>query len=270
MANAIRSAKSGSDWTANELLAYNIAVSPVAPQDFFPVPDPPLNHIDPAILTAPPGATDPAISDPASEYLGYLELAANATQESFIDTFAAETLKLLGFAERGTIVTTRFAIPLTICADDTHTAPTGACLLSRPSLVLLVLAQDKTLSNRTNAEAQAVAGAIAAFQYNNHKRKSHGLATLDRMTVPCIAMSGTRPAFYLVPVTTDLSEAVITGRYPAAQTRVRECATVHVATHTWCLGTGMEDTEYRKLALRRFLAFKGLAKSYWVDVLAGF
>lgn len=82
MANIIRSAKSGSDWTDNVLIAYNITISSV-----FPVPDPSLDHIDPTILNSPPGTLDPVVSD----------LAVRATQETFIDDFAAETLKPLGF-----------------------------------------------------------------------------------------------------------------------------------------------------------------------------
>ena len=33
--------------------------------------------------------------------------------------------------------------------------------------------------------------------------------------------------------------------------------------------TGMEDVEYRKLALKRFLAFKALAEIHWRRILEG-
>jgi hypothetical protein len=130
-----------------------------------------------------------------------------------------------------------------------------------------MLAEDKTLTNRTSAVAQVIAVAIVAFQFNNKKRMDHGLDSLGAMTLPCITMNGTLPTFYLVPVTTELSNAVITGQYPATQTRVLACATV--PTHILRASTGMEDTEYRKLALKRFLAFKLLAKSHWAHVLEG-
>ncbi|KAF8836673.1 hypothetical protein BDN67DRAFT_973863 [Paxillus ammoniavirescens] len=58
-------------------------------------------------------------------------------------------------------------------------------------------------------------------------------------------MKSTRPTFYLIPVTTELSNVVITGQYPATQTRVLRCVTVARRA-----STGMEDTEYRKLALK--------------------
>jgi hypothetical protein len=66
------------------------------------------------------------------------------------------------------------------------------CLIYRPTFILLVLVEDKTLNNRTDAEAQVIAEAIAAFQFNNRKRKEHGLDPLDAMTIPAITMSGTR------------------------------------------------------------------------------
>jgi hypothetical protein len=59
-----------------------------------------------------------------------------------------------------TLVRTRYAIQLTICGDANRAAQTDVCLLYRPSLILLVLVEDKTLSNRTDAEAQVVAEAI--------------------------------------------------------------------------------------------------------------
>jgi len=264
MANVIRSAKSGSDWSANELIAYNITVSSLPPTEFFSTPDPSLDGIDPAILNSPSHDENPTFSDVAAKYLGYLNLAVRATQESFIDNFAAETLKLLGFNERGTTVSPRYIIPLTICGDANRVAQTDVCLLHNRTLVLLVLVEDKTITNMTDAEAQVVAEAIAAFQFNNRKRKEHDLDALDVMTIPCITMSGTRPTFYLVPVSSDLSNAVITGQYPATKTQVLRCV-----THNRRVSTGMEDTEYRKLALKRFLAFKGLAKGHWLRIVQG-
>ena len=267
MANLIRSAKSSSDWTDNELITYNITITSISPSKFFPMPDLSLDLIDPAILDSPAGATDPAISNVAAEYLGYLDLAARATQENFINDFTAETLKLLGYNERGTTVSTCYIIPLTICGEGNRATQMDVCLIHHPTFILLVLIEDKTLSNRTDAEAQVMAEAIAAFQFNNRKHKDHGLDPLDLMTIPAITMTGTHPTFFLVPVTLELSNAVITGQHPVIQTWVLHCATI--LTHLWCTSTGMEDTEYRKLALKCFLAFKTLAKSHWMDILEG-
>ncbi|KAF8067582.1 hypothetical protein FPV67DRAFT_1141745 [Lyophyllum atratum] len=121
--------------------------------------------------------------------------------------------------------------------------------------------------NKTSPEAQVVAVAIAAFQSNNAKREACGLPPLNAMTISCITMTGTRPTFYLVPVTQDLSDAVILGQYPATQTQVLKCVTIRDAQ---TIREGMENTEYRKLTLKRLLAFKALAKSHWEQSLNGF
>lgn len=269
MANLIRSAKSGRDWSVNELLAYHITIKPLSPDEFFRSgADPSLDDLDPAILNARPGADDPELSDITVRYLGHLDLATSATQQSLIDDFARETLHLLGFSERNVILSTRFIIPLTICGETNTTAQTDVCLLRRPTLILLILVEDRTLSNSTDAQSQVVAEAIGAFQLNNRKREGRGLDPLESMTIPCITMSGTRPTFYLVPVTRALSTAVATGQYPAAETMVFKCVTV--AGRHRRANEGMEDTEYRKLALRRLLAFKTLAKSHRQTILYDF
>ncbi|KIM45344.1 hypothetical protein M413DRAFT_338289 [Hebeloma cylindrosporum] len=79
------------------------------------------------------------------------------------------------------------------------------------------------------------------------------------MTIPCIIMSGNRPTFYLVPVTQELSNAVIGGVYPTTVTQVLKCVTV--AAHIRRVGVGMDDTEYSNFALKHLLAFKALAES---------
>ena len=50
MANINRSAKSGSDWTSNELLADNIDVIVEVAQTFFQMPNLPAPTVDPEIL----------------------------------------------------------------------------------------------------------------------------------------------------------------------------------------------------------------------------
>jgi len=230
------------------------------PADFFPTPDPSLDHIDPTILTSP---LDDLPLDGPARYLGCLSLVTRVPQECFILDFAAETLRLLDFQGYHLFVPLRFAIPPTISGGADPVTQTGL-LCTHPFLVLLVLITDKTLANEADADAQIVATAIEAFRFNNKMRGEHGLDPLDAMTIPCISMAITCPTFYLVPVTTALSNAVI-GQRPPTQCQVLRCPTVTTCT----AGIGLKDTEYRKLVLRRFLAFKALAKSHWVHILEG-
>ena len=245
------------------LEAYDITFLSLPPDEFFPNPDPSLDHIDPAILNSPPGNTNPTLSSAAFRYLSYLNCTIRSTEDSLAETFAVETLKLLGFEGYPAIVHSHRAFPLTICGEANHVTHVDVCLVHNLSFILI---EGKTLASGADAKAQVVADAIAVFQFNNRIRISRGLNPLDSMTIPCFLMTKTRPTFYLVPVTTALNNAVITGQYPATQTRVLQCVTEPHVLHTT---NGMEDVEYRKLALKRLLAFKTLAKSYWVHFLEG-
>jgi hypothetical protein len=93
-------------------------------------------------------------------------------------------------------------------------------------MILLILQADKTVFNASDPEPQVVAEAIAVYQHNNQHRVRIGLSMLDTMTVPCVTMTGMHPTFYLVPVTRELSDAVITGQWPKAETNVLKCVMV--------------------------------------------
>jgi len=72
-------------------------------------------------------------------------------------------------------------------------------------------------------------------------------------------MIGTRPIFYLVPVTRELSEAVATAQYPISPTMVKRCV---AASNKRCL-KGMETPDFRQVALQHYYAFRTLAEAHW-------
>ena len=264
MANIIRSARSGSDWSRNELLAYRITVASVQPQEFFgQEADPPLTGLDPALITSPLDLYDTNMSRDTSRFLEYLDLATNSGQETATDDFVREFLRIVGFDEElGLVLRTHHIVPLFNCGDDNAVAQPDVCMVDRRLTILLVVQEDKIVHNhRSIPEPQVISEAIAAYQYNNERRGTMGLSSLHTMTIPCITMVGTRPTFYLVPVTEDLSDAVSTGQWPSVETKVLKCVTV--AGRHCRLTEGMEAPEYRKLAFQRMVAFKGLAKSHW-------
>jgi len=265
MANLIRSPKSSSDWSPNELIAYNITVTTQSLQEFFRGrnTEPPLDGINPSLINSAVDADD--VSDDTFHYLTHLDLATRAVQESMLDGFSKETLRILGFQERGLSIITHFLIPLIICGDNHCFAQTDVCLLDRQSMILLVLQEDKTVFDMAPPEPRVIAEAIAAYQHNNEKRETIGHPTLDAMTIPCIVMVGTRPTFYLVPVTRALSIAVMTGQYPETPTEVVKCVTSLGPNRRF--NEGMETPEFRRVALQRFVAFKSLAKEYWQTFL---
>jgi len=84
------------------------------------------------------------------------------------------------------------------------------------------------------------------------------------MTIPCITMVGTHPTFSQVPVTQELSEAVIGGQYPCQKTLVTKCVVPSLSKQE----EGLEVPGFRREALRHFVAFKTLARSFWSALVA--
>ena len=77
MAHLIRSAKSGSDWTTNELLAYNIRVSSQTPHSFYGIPLPPVASLNDPDLVSGTLSTQ-GLNDGTYRLLQYLDLASTA------------------------------------------------------------------------------------------------------------------------------------------------------------------------------------------------
>ena len=81
MANLNRSAKSGSDWTTNDLLAYNIRVCSQSPAKFYNQPLPTLaslSSLDPNLLSST--LHTQGLSDETYRLLQYLDLGRERIQ----------------------------------------------------------------------------------------------------------------------------------------------------------------------------------------------
>ena len=256
MADLIRSAKSGSDWTSNELAAYNITVRRQSAPDFFGYqPNTIPEYLDPEFVHSPVPPNDNIADVATFRILQYIDLAtrANATQESAIDDVARELLRLLNFEEKGTLLRSRYAIPFLISGDTGRIAQTDLCLIQGSSTILLIIQEDKTGFSQKDPKAQVIAEAIAAFQYNNLSRDQAGLDTVESMTIPAMIMIGTRPIFYKIPVTRALSDAVARAQYPAFQTTVFKCTVNPLSRRQ---SDGMEAPEFRQDILKHYNAFK--------------
>jgi hypothetical protein len=223
-----------------------------------------LRSIDRNLLSGTLGTR--GLSDETYLFLQYLDLAlrANSGQESAIDDFAKEILRTLGYEKRGLLLRSHYAIPLLINGDPNRSAQAGVCLVQGSSTILMVVQEDNTTVSVRDPEPQVIAEAIAAFQCNNRFRARLGESELDLMTIPCIAMIGTRPTFYLVPVTRELSDAVATAQYPHTPTVVKKCV---VASNSRRLSEGMETPSFRQVALQHYTAFRTLAEAHWSDFM---
>ena len=131
-----------------------------------------------------------------------------------------------------------------------------------PRILFLVQRKKPTLQP-SGTEPQLITGAIAVFQYNNQSCIKMGLPALDKMSIPCITVEGTRPLFYKVPVTQRLSDCFAFGQSPEEQTAVTCCgprapSKAHV---------GIESLDYRRTALRYYYTFRDLAEDCWAHIL---
>ena len=221
MADLRRTAKSGSDWTANELCAYNITVVPQNKQEFFSTVDFP----DPAEPSLAGFMTAETLEDAADkegrQLLRFLYLALDPKlgQEAAVENFAAQLLTGLDYDDEDKIVFIRHAMPFLICGENS-VAQTDVCVMDTHE-ILLLLQEEKRSTIMKNPEPQVIAEAIAAFALNNRRRERDlNLPPRDSIMFPCLTMIGTSPIFYKITVTAALSKAVQTGTFPEFETRV--------------------------------------------------
>lgn len=297
--------KWGSAWTQSDLATYNIQVVDCEPEDFFasstapssPNPDiatmpfmavPWLLHpIDDVLNDQPPPlnarqATD--VGDSAYQFLCWLQTTHRSPpaeqRQTSVDHLAESMFALCEYDSYDSVNKIRpvvsFRNQTRFCADGqlaTLKSETRACLVDPQTSISLLVTEGKTLAQNIieeeGAEAEVIAAAIVAFGRNNEIQSS--LPEFGSITIPCVTLVNGRPTFYLVPVTTALSNSA---RYAAhGQTPP---VTVVKRCHTYLHGVD-DDKEllnittqpaYRERALQRVLAFKSVAEQHWRTFLS--
>jgi hypothetical protein len=181
MANIIRSAKSGGDWTHNETEAYNIHLSFQDAATFFGVAHLPAPTIDNEILTVE-DAND-TVSDANYDLLSLLDIAMDASnlQESAVDDFAVSLFHALGYIHRPRVARTRQELRFLICGECKYAKPNVSILDRSMDDIILLVQEDKRFGGPTDAYAQLIAEAIAAYQVNQSTRTASGLSRLQSL-----------------------------------------------------------------------------------------
>ena len=150
MAILIRSPKSGSDWTMNDLAAYHIESHREQPLTFFGVQVLPQPQIHPELLTSLDAGQ--AIDDLNAELLNLLYMAnAPRPGESAVNGFAAVLFRALGYAKRNRVARTRKDLTLLICGEFRH-AQTDVCIIDREQNDILLLVQEDKRSRGMKAQ----------------------------------------------------------------------------------------------------------------------
>ena len=233
IAQLIRSAKSGSDWTDNELFAFNIVIQDVDVATFFGAPQLPLTTVSPIILNnvlqpAPPAV----ISKEDRLFFTYLE-RANTGEEAPVDDFSGHILRMLNFDDDERSIATKRELSFTMCGTRVR-AKADIAVLDNAEYSLMVqndkvvavgsswgMSMSLTNVKRTTVtdepKPQLIAEVIAAFVENNRFR----VPPLPQQTFPAITMVGPCPIFYKIPVTQALVDALITSQYPVQPTIVQ-------------------------------------------------
>lgn len=254
MANLSRSAKSGSDWTDNDLSAYNITIVSQDAATFFGQPALPQPALNPELLTTL--NAEEIQDDECYKLVRYMDLAMNPIpgEESAVDDFTMRLLRAIGYETRNRDLRSRKSIPLFICGMWMY-AKTDVCVMDSNQIMLLVQ-EDKQHLELRDATPQLIAEAIAAFQSNNARRHQVlNLPPLASKVMAGITMTGTSPTFFKIPVTAELNDAIRFGHYPAAPTVVA----MHIPDlprPARRLSEGMRPLDNRRNILACFEAFK--------------
>ncbi|KAH9051164.1 hypothetical protein EDB83DRAFT_1326134 [Lactarius deliciosus] len=260
MATLVRSTKPGSEWTRNELRAYNITVAPQDVATFFGNPTLPQPFVHQVILDNKKYPPDEIADKADRNFFFYLETAMSIPPggESAFGDFVAHLLGLLGYDDVGDrFICRKRDITLLMCGKYT-TAMTDVYIVSRRNTeILLVVQEDKNFLEGVDPEPQLIAQAIAAFQRNNQLLENDGKEPIRAKTIPGIVIFGTTPTFYKITVTQDLVDAVVGARYPANPTIVHKL--IPPVEDLYGLDQdGMQPLNNRAVILGCFEAFKQL------------
>ncbi|KAJ7895811.1 hypothetical protein B0H13DRAFT_1885421 [Mycena leptocephala] len=253
MANILLSAKSGNQWTFNELAGLNISIETVDALSFFgsALPDP---QTDPTLLA------HPVLMSKETLPTG---LISKDDRHSAVDDLTAFLLRMLDYDEPRSLVHQHMELDLTMCSQRV-TAKPDVCVSVKS---LLRDEQPMELQHYTpeaEVEPLLIAAAIAAHYENNRRRRTLGLSTVTAKVFAGIIMIGTAPTFYQIPVSEALVEAVGRGQYPPAATVVRKLVPpVHNLTDHFC--HGMVPLANRRIIFQCLGAFRPVIRGLAIE-----
>jgi len=180
MANLVRSAKSGSHWTKNELLAFNIRVTAVDMPAFFGCTELPPAPNFPVFLNNL-GRPDGPLPKDERQFFQYMQLAQQASsEESAVDDFAAFILRTLGYDEPNCVVRLRKEMSFYMAGVSVD-AKADVCVMN--DLDYLLLVQEDKVST-LNVTIRPMAQQRAHSGVNRLKTLSRSLS--QKLSLPFI------------------------------------------------------------------------------------
>jgi hypothetical protein len=260
MANLARSVKPSSEWTKDDVLAFNIGLVDRTVDQFFgmsadELAERPLVHVSPITLTADDLSYYPSESEEEIRLHVLMEDAdpqLTLGVQRYVGDFAAVLLRTLEYnkldgksgASGRRVIHSRMEPGFQMCGQKVF-AETDIVVMHRVGPqrhYILLVQEDKVRASQRTPEVrnrsctssqfadtgvlqwpQLVAAAIAAYSENQLLRDAHALPRQESCVMYAITLSGTSPTFYKIPVTSTLRLAVSTGTYPSELTVVERC-----------------------------------------------
>jgi hypothetical protein len=251
MSRLVRTPKSASDWTRHDLNAYRISVEEQDAALFFGVDELPEPNCPQDFLRYQ--ARSPSTDETTDDLLWTMvsALGVAGLGEGSVDQFARSLLRALGFTSRAVCPLVRRPLEL-LMGGESRSAQTDVCLVYGDTVLLLVQENKVEGAPPGRGEAQLIAEAIAARQFN----VAAGAVDAGLTEVmPAILLTGTYPAFYRIPVSAELDTSIGSLGYPEEETRVARC-TPRLPRPGTMRSEGMVPLDNRSIVLGYFEAFR--------------
>jgi len=152
MANLIRTAKSSSDWTFYELLAFNIRVVAVDATVFFNTPELPPSTASATILNNEEMPGGPLEKDDRQFFQYMKRVDELGCSGSYVDDFAAFLLHLLNFDDPDRVICQRTEIPFPMAGKYVD-AKVEVSLMNELDQELLLVIQEEKVSSFQHMES---------------------------------------------------------------------------------------------------------------------
>ena len=232
MANIIRSARSGDDWTYADTDAYNIHLSFQNATTFFEVDQLPAPIIDNEILTVE-NAND-TVSDDNYNLLSLLNSVMDASnpEKSRVDDFMISLFRAIGYLHRPRVVQSRKELHLRICGESKYARPGVSIIDKNMDNSILLVRENRRFGGETQAHAQLSAQAIAVYQRNQSIRITSGRPHLQSLV---------RNKFILITSCTVTNRNARSSQASYWLGRVR-CFTKSPSLKNWCNAWNWDGT----------------------------
>jgi len=180
-----RSPGSGSNWTQQDLEAFNISIRFENATTFFQIPTLPEPAVSEDILTT----MDPDNTTKENTYrlLTQLDLAmVPGAVESAVDDLASLLFHELGYTRHPHALRSHLQLELLVCGEHRYAKP-DICIIDRSRGDIIMLVEEDKRKPLPGADAlprlavfpQLIAEAIGAHQHNDAIRMAIGLDPLD-------------------------------------------------------------------------------------------